>query len=166
MTWTLHIARPVLSKNAHLVNAGTNVQKAMYRTLRNTWASDIIAAWRNFQARAAKHGFPCVGGPYQPKRHVILTRIYCGRQREYDFDGLVGGFAPILDAMKPPREGGVTTFKSGPRKGKLKIVKPVPGAALIVDDAPRWVQVTYRQERGAEAGCLIEIEDIEPGEQR
>jgi hypothetical protein len=159
MTWTLRIPRPVPSKNAHYVNGGTNAQRAMYRTLRNTWASEIAEAWRNWQARSDT-GFPTVGGQYLPVRKVTLTRIYCGRQREYDYDGLVGGFAPILDAMKPPRPGGVTTFKSGPRKGQMKIVKPVPGAALIVDDAPRWVEVTYRQERGAEAGCLIEIEDL------
>jgi hypothetical protein len=158
MTWTLHIPRPVPSANARHVNGRDRVSRALYRKLRNAWARDLIAAWRNLSAYGET--IPLCGTLRQVQRRLVLTRIMGPRQREYDTGNIEGGWKPILDAMKPATPGGVVTVQSGPNKGKRRIVQPVSGAGLIYDDAPRWVEVTYRQERGAEAGCLIEIEDL------
>jgi hypothetical protein len=156
VTWTIDIPREVPSKNAHHVNGGTAVQMAIYRKLRNEWAKDIrtacLAQWSNPAA------FMDIG--YEPRRKVTFTRIMGPRQREYDYDGLVGGFALILDALKPAREPYVTTWKSGPRKGKMRVVKGVPGAGLIVDDSPKWVELEYRQEWGVASGTRITLEDV------
>jgi hypothetical protein len=156
MTWTIRIPRAVPSANDRHCNGRDRVSRALYRKLRNAWAADLIAA-----ARIA--GIPAPKG----KRSIAITRVMGKGQRAYDFDDLVGGVKPILDAMKPARPGAVMPpYRSGPKAGERRVVKPVPGAGLIYDDSPAWVDVTYRQERGAQAGCIIEIEDVEPRSER
>ena len=159
MTWTIRIPRAVPSANARYCNGRDRVSRALYRKLRNAWAADLIAAWRNASARGET--LPLCGPGRAVKRRLVLTRVMGKGQREYDFGNLVGGCKAIVDAMlpsKPPREV--------LEKGKRVLKAGVPGAGLIYDDSPAWVDVTYRQERGAQAGCIIEIEDVEPRSER
>ncbi len=151
--WTLAIPRPVPSQNAHHVNAGTSVQMAIYRRNRNAWAYDLRIA-----ARVA--GVPLVGEAQVRRRRVVITRVMGPGQRAYEPSNLIGGTKAMVDAMKPPRDGYLTEWKSGPRKGKPRYVPPVSGASLIVDDGPEFVELEYRQERGEQAGCRITVEDV------
>lgn len=157
MRWTIEILRPVPSGNDRFVNGHDRASMARYRKLRNSWAVDLTNAamsiglrrlsWRNQSTDPGT------------KRMMVLTRIMGPRLRAYDFDDLVGGCKPIIDAMKPPKPARVTTFKTGPRKGKAKVLPAVHGAGLIIDDSPKWLTVEYRQERGPVTGCRIELED-------
>lgn len=150
MTWVLNIALRVPSANDRHCNGRDRVSRALYRKLRDRWARElrIEASIVNAQRAGSR------------KRRIVLTRIMAPRQRPYDFDDLVGGCKPILDAMKPERPPRVATIKSGPHKGKPRVFPGVTGAGLIVDDSPKWVVVEYRQERGPREGCRIELEDL------
>lgn len=147
MTWTLHINRPVPSANDRHVNGRDRVSRAMYRKLRDAWARDLTAL-------AKQAGVT----PPWSKRRIVLTRIMGPRQREYDHGNLVGGAKPIIDAMLGPKAPSVRVVN-----GVKKVTAGRPGAWLISDDSNRWVTVEYRQERGLQPGCRIEIEDVNEG---
>lgn len=154
--WIIDIPRPVPSANSRYVNGRDPVSRALYRKLRNAWAVDLrITALQAGMSRAF------VTATHRPARRIVLTRIMGPRQRAYDYDGLVGGCKPIIDAMKPDQPARFGTIKTGPNKGKEKFTRPVFGAALIVDDSPAWVVVEYRQEKGPTTGCRIQLEDVE-----
>lgn len=153
MTWTLVIPRALPSANERHVNGRDPVARAMYRRLRNAWVSDLMAhSGTLFQVEAV----PLATG----RRRVVLTRVMGKGQRPYDIDSLPGGCKLVLDAMKPAKAARQTVWKSGPRKGRIRLVAPVPGAGLIVDDSPRWVEVEYRQARGERAETRITIEEV------
>jgi hypothetical protein len=152
MTWTIALPRPVPSANDRHVNGRDMVGRALYRRLRDSWARDL-------RIMATLAGVAFVTDRNQPRRRVVIVRIMGKGQREYDVQNLIGGTKAIVDAMQPPRPGYCTVYKTGKRKGQPRIVAPVHGAALIVSDAPSWVELEYRQERGEVAGCRIEIED-------
>ncbi len=149
--WTLHIPRQLPSGNDRACNGRDLVSRALYRKARHAWAVSM-------RLRAPRAAF--VNADYQPKRRVTITRILGPRQREYDRDNLFSGSKIVLDAMKPARPAHQTTWKSGPRKGAIRLVAAVEGAGLIVDDSPQWLDLVMCQERGAEAGVLITIEDV------
>lgn len=119
---------------------------------------------RNHHARAARRnqfaaalsvvardaGIPI--GPTVPQRRVTITRIYAGKQRPFDGDGLQAGDAVLLrDAMQLPRK-----YK---RKG---VTREVFGASIIRDDGPFWADFHYRQEPSTDGrpAVRIEIEDL------
>lgn len=139
--WTFTIPRSVPSANDRLVNGRDRVSRAMYTAARNAWARDLYAmSWI--------HGVTKPTG----RRLVTIERLWGPRCREWDYDGLVGGCKPVVDAMQPMR-----TYT---RKGKTR---NVPGAGLILDDSPKHVTVTYLQQRAPDGvpGTRITIsEDV------
>ena len=68
------------------------------------------------------------------KRRVTITRLYAGRGKERDLGNVIGGAKVLLDCMTATR--------------------------LIVDDAPRWLECHYRQERASAAGVVVRVEDV------
>jgi hypothetical protein len=87
--------------------------------------------WRLMLANARQlHAIPRPQG----KRYLVLTRVFSGRERERDLDNLIGAAKPVLDAM----------------------VK----AGLLVDDAPKFLDCTYRQERGSVSGVRVELSEV------
>jgi hypothetical protein len=136
MAWRFLVPRSIPSANAHIVNGNHAGTAHKYRTFRNVWANDLRVCKQSL-------GIPNATG----KRLITITRLMGKGQREYDYDNLVAGSKPVLDAMKP----------SASRRGRQML-----GAFLIVDDGPNDVQVTYLQERAAngQPGTLITVEDV------
>lgn len=136
--WTFTVPRSIPSANAHMVNGNARASAARYRAFRDRWTADLSSL------RVANRIPPAVR-----HRTVTVTRLMGKGQREFDYDNLVAGAKAVIDAMKPAHM----------RRGCL-----VAGASLLVDDSPRWVTVTYLQERAADgrAATRITIEDIEP----
>ncbi len=122
-SWTFALAKCLGSLNDHVVNAGASRWK--YKRDRNEWQL-LFANARQMNAITRPMG----------KRTLILTRLYSGRERERDYDNLVGACKPVLDAM----------------------VK----AGLLVDDAPAFLDCTYRQERASESGVRLELSEVTP----
>ena len=70
----------------------------------------------------------------QERRRIVITRIIGSRERAYDYDNLVGGAKALVDAMTR--------------------------AGLVVDDAARWLDAEYCQERVAGAfGVRLDVWD-------
>jgi hypothetical protein len=138
--WRFIVPRALASANAHVVNGNHAATAARYRTFRNVWAADLRAC-------KAANRIPDATG----KRLVTITRLMGKGQRPFDYDNLVAGAKPVVDAMKPPAN----------RRGRR-----TDGASLIVDDGPAYVRVTYEQERSADGrpGTLITVEDVSNGE--
>lgn len=118
----LRLKKKLLSLN----EVGTNAKPPggrKYRTER-TWYTKKLAAWTE-----------CL--PATGFRQVTITRQYCLPDREYDYDNLVGGCKPIVDAMR----------KTG----------------LLVNDKRKDVVVRYMQEQIDNTAnyVLIEIEEFE-----
>lgn len=68
------------------------------------------------------------------RRRVTIVRVYNGRQQEMDHANLVGGAKACVDALKL--------------------------AGLIFDDKAQWLEDHYQQERGAERGTRVVIEEV------
>jgi hypothetical protein len=86
-----------------------------------------------FRAVRLVHRIPLATGP----RRLVARRQYSGREQERDRINLIGGYKPVIDAMV--LEG------------------------LLVDDAPRWLDDSYAQERVAKgnlSGVLFVMEDL------
>jgi hypothetical protein len=75
--------------------------------------------------------------PADARRRVTLTRLFSGRQQSRDRDNLVGGQKVVVDAM-------VLT-------------------SLLADDADRWAQIHYAQERGEHRGLHVLLEELADG---
>lgn len=101
-------------------------QGAIYRKVRDGWISRIIVEMRN-------QGIPNATGPMR----VEYTRIMGKREREWDFDNLVGGGKIIFDAMVKAR--------------------------LIVDDSPKLCERHYEQARGEKSGLRLRVSSLESG---
>jgi hypothetical protein len=100
----------VPSSNQRLVNSRDPADRAKYRETRDDWQTLVMAAMR-------AHGVPKATG----RRALVLIRFFSGRERARDYDNLVGGMKPVLDAMVL--------------------------AGLIVGDDPGSVVVTYHQNK-------------------
>lgn len=86
-----------------------------------------------FRAARLAHRIPAATGP----RSLRAVRQYSGREQERDRVNLIGGYKPVIDAMVS--EG------------------------LLVDDAPKWLDDRYEQERvakGHASGVGFELADI------
>lgn len=133
MTWTLIIDTRPPNLNDHLVNRSGGHSAAFkrayaatagrYRRVRDQWTLLI----RNQMQWAS---CPNATGA----RRVVYTRIMGTREREWEFDNLVGGGKPVFDAMKR--------------------------AGLIVDDSVKLCMREYAQERGAKSGLRLEVSDV------
>jgi hypothetical protein len=126
--WSFFVSAEVKSLNAHRGNYGA--QRWAYKADRSRWQQ-----W--FAVLARNNGIPV--GDEVPFRRVVLTRIYSGRQREFDVDNLAGGCKVVVDAMVR--------------------------AGLLRGDDKASAQVTYRQRkitaiRGSEVGLLVELEEL------
>ena len=130
--WTLSFDAKPPNLNDHLVNRGGRnrsayaAQSAVYGKVRDGWISRIIVEMRN-------QGIPDATGPMR----VEYTRIMGKREREWDFDNLVGGGKIIFDAMVRAR--------------------------LIVDDSPRLCERHYEQVRGPVTGLRLRVSALESG---
>lgn len=95
--------------------------------------------------------------PATGKRRLVLTRVFSGREKLRDYGNFVGGCKLVLDAMRPTK---TAPIKQGRRKGVLNTTE---GAALIVDDAPQWLEDVYLQERSTtkESGLRIAVYELE-----
>ena len=117
--WEFELVVEVQSANAHIVNG--RVASWAYRKRRDEWTMLMRVASRH------------IPGP-TGKRRITLTRLYSGRQREWDRDNLVGGAKLVLDAA----------------------VK----AGILIDDAKAFAEVHYLQERGERRGTRVLVEAI------
>lgn len=82
------------------------------------------------RAAKAREGVPDATG----RRAVTLTRVYSGRQREFDYGNLVGGLKMVTDSLVRER--------------------------LLVDDSPKWSEQVYLQRRGPVSGVEVRIEEL------
>lgn len=132
--WTFTVPRAIASQNRATVNRGR--ARYGYRDERARWVWDLTMA-----ARAA--GIPLASG----RRRVTIVRLMGRGQRELDVPNLWGGAKLPIDALCQPR-----TFR-----GQVR-----PGAGLIVDDSPRWVEIEMGQERAADGrpATRITVEDL------
>lgn len=130
--WTLHIPKALHSANDRVINRSSRNAAARqafaamgrrYRAERDTWVLLI----RNAMQMAKVP-------PARMRRMVRITRLFAGREREWDYGNLVGGAKPAIDAM---------------------VI-----AGLLVDDSPKWSDQAYHQERGAESGVRLVVTDI------
>lgn len=130
MTWTLHMRLKPPNLNDHAVNRAGGKSRAVrqafaaqagkYRNARTLWQMLVSEQMRASSCKAAKG-----------KRRIVYTRIMGPREREWDFDNLVGGGKMVFDAM----------IRAG----------------LLIDDSAKWCEREYRQERGAESGLRVEV---------
>jgi len=133
MSWTLHIPLKPPNMNDHQVNrAGGKSRDARqafagqagrYRRAKGNW----LMLLQNAKQLA---GVPDAKG----KRRVVYVRIIGPREREWDYDNLVGGGKMVFDAMT--------------------------NVGLIVDDKSALCEREYRQERGAASGLRVEVTDL------
>jgi hypothetical protein len=131
-TWTLVFPIGVPNANDRVVNRSSRnramkrafaIMGARYRKQRAEWTMLVQSAMREAACPAATK-----------RRAITLTRLYSGREREWDYGNLVGGCKVVIDAMKH--------------------------AGLLVDDSPKWSDQQYRQERGAASGLRVEVTDL------
>jgi hypothetical protein len=139
MTWTITIPLSIPSRNE--------------RARQHHWQ---IKDWRSgfasfLKAAKKQQRIPDATG----KRRVTITRLLGKGQKFFDDDNLDA--KTLIDAMKPEH---IHTYK---RKGITKTAL-IPGAALIVDDSKRWIELApIGQERSADGdtGTRIELEDVD-----
>jgi hypothetical protein len=120
-SWAFTIDRKPPSLNNHVINVG--VTRFAYGRERDAWMWEFRAV--RLLQRIPKAVL---------RRRVTLTRIYAGREREWDRDNFSGGAKPVVDAMV--LEG------------------------LIEDDSSASAEIYYAQERGARAGLRVNIEEL------
>ncbi len=131
--WVLHVPMKPPNLNDHRVNraggkssgarAAFAAQAARYRKARGQW----VVLLRN-----QKQISECPDAT--AKRRVLYVRIMGPREKEWDYDNLVGGGKMVFDAMI--------------------------GAGLPVDDSSKWSDRENKQERGAESGLRVEVTDL------
>ena len=121
--WTFTVEREIESLNAHRVNAGSKWAQARYRKLRDEWVMWMTANRVNLRIPVAA-----------AKRRVTITRVYSGRQREFDRSNLVGGCKPIWDSMVR--------------------------AGMLVDDKPAFLEDSYLQRKGERPCTEFVVEEL------
>lgn len=119
-SWIMLVERDPKSMNDRVVNTG--IYHRRYKTDRTAWQWSIRAARLAFKVPKAKG-----------RRRITLTRLYNGRQREWDRDNLIGGMKVIVDALV--LEG------------------------LLVGDDPASAEIHYAQHPGLR-GLKIQIEEL------
>ncbi len=120
--WNLFVPREAPSLNERVFNTGNKAH--VYRRERDAWC-----LW--FRSERLRLKIP----EARTKRRVVMTRIYGGRQKQRDFDNLVGGMKCVVDA--------------------LVIEK------LIMDDNANGVELHYAQrESPTRRGLDVRIEEI------
>lgn len=107
--------------NARLVNAGDN--RWRYKQERDAWHWELKAARLHWKVPKATG-----------RRRVTMTRLFGGRQKEWDPDNLSGGMKPIVDAL-------------------------VLEGLLVGDDAAS-AQIYYEQVRGPVRGLKLMLEEL------
>lgn len=132
MIFTVVINAKVPNANDRVVNRSSRnkamkrafaIMGAKYRSQRGMWKLLVRHAMQEARVPTATK-----------KRTIALTRLYSGREREWDYGNLVGGCKVVLDAMVD--------------------------AGLLVDDSPKWSEQIYKQERGAESGLRVEVTEL------
>lgn len=121
-SWTFETDRQVESLNARNVNVH-GWRGGVYKRDRDAWQWVI-------KVERINQRIPTATG----RRRVTLTRLYSGRQHEFDRDNFSGGAKIVMDAIV--REG------------------------LLVDDKNEWAEVIYVQERGTVSGLRVLLEEI------
>jgi hypothetical protein len=121
--WKFFIERKVPSLNRTGTNRGRWCHIKAYKAERGTWLQ-----W--MQVMRANHTIAVATG----RRRVTMTRVFSGREREYDRDGMVGGCKAAVDSM--------TT------------------CGLILGDAPHQAELHHLQRPGDVSGLEVEIEEL------
>jgi hypothetical protein len=150
VTWTLTIPRALPSQNRAPHNTSP-MASHQYRRAREAWARDIRLL--AFDARV-----PLVGGHYEPRRRVTITRLWGKGQRALDLPNAWGGAKLVIDVLCPPK-----VFRRRKRKGGPVMEHLRPGCSLIVDDSPTWADITVNQERAPDGkpATRITISNVE-----
>ncbi|MCI0659022.1 MAG: hypothetical protein L0170_18365 [Acidobacteria bacterium] len=81
-----------------------------YQRLRQTWEWEVAAALSAVERALLKA---------EAEKHCIRVKITIVRRSELDYDNLVGGCKPVVDALK--------------------------NVGFLKDDSPRWARVEYYQ---------------------
>ena len=89
----------------------------------------------------------CMGSPlvhFTNPVSVNIVREFGYRKRDYDTDNLYASVKPVLDALKTPR-------------GRMR-----RGLSVIVEDNPKWCQltVTQRKSKDKKTRILVEVVDL------
>jgi hypothetical protein len=119
--WTFEIPREVRSLNAYAVNHGS--ARFAYKRDRSTWQME-------FKVRRINRRVPIATAV----RRVTITRVYSGRQREFDRDNLHGGAKVVVDALVREQ--------------------------LIIGDDWRGAMVFYDQVRGETSLTVVLVEEM------
>ncbi len=114
-SWTFEIDREIKSGNAHIYNVGAS--RWRYAKDRDAWS------WE-FRAARLLQKIPKA----MQRRRVTLTRLYSGRQREFDGDNFQTGAKSCVDALV--LEG------------------------LLVGDDSKSAEINYAQQSG---GCGLRV---------
>lgn len=118
-SWMFVLDRELKSVNSRIVNS--IAAGHAYRKDRDAWAWEIRAQRLKLKIPRALQ-----------LRRMVITRLYSGRQREWDHDNF--GAKQLVDAIV--REG------------------------LLLGDDPSHLEATYRQERAAKSGVRVLIEEL------
>lgn len=120
-TWTMEIPLSIHSLNRQSTNKGAArfVYGRQKRDFIMCLASDAIRRWGKKPQHEEKFAM------------VKLTRLIGTRGRLMDYDNLVGGAKPVLDALKV--------------------------LGMVKDDSPKWIKVDYQQKKYNKHATRIEI---------
>lgn len=147
----LEVPIPLSSGNDHVVNGRDRVVGSIYRRRRDTWAGAVRTVARSagvalLDARPFVDEHGRVIAP-RPRRKVTIVRMIGKGQREWDGDNMVAACKALRDACQVPRN-----FRK----------RWVAGAAIVVDDSPKWSEWSYRQERATNGVASVRLEIEEP----
>ena len=120
--WTFVVPKKLLSANAGVVNRGPT--RWRYAKERKEWEQ-----WLMFSARFIPRASKPPSEVFDERRHVTITRLYSGREREMD-------------------ERNIDT---------KALVDSMVRAGLLVDDSPRWLTLKVDQERSKDGVTGVRI---------
>jgi len=127
-TWKMEIPVSIQSLNRQSTNKGAArfVYGRMKRDFTMCLASDAVRQW----GHKPQHGNRIA--------NVKLTRLIGTRGRLMDYDNLVGGAKPLVDALK--------------------------ALGMVRDDSPSWIKVDYQQTKHNKHATRVEITYGDPKE--
>lgn len=120
--WHINIDQTAVSLNTHLVNHGPSRHK--YKKHRDTWAQEFMVARMNQKIPRATS-----------KRLAVITRRFKRHgQVLLDYDNLVGGMKPLVDALCIEQ--------------------------LLLDDSEAGALIRYKQRSAESGGVTIELYEL------
>lgn len=123
-SWTIAIDRMSVSLNAHIVNHGPSRYK--YKKHRDTWAQEFMVARVNQKIpRATSKRFSVITRRFKRHGQVLL-----------DYDNLVGGMKPLVDAL---------------------VIEQ-----LLLDDSDDGAIIRYKQCPAETGGVTIQLYELAP----